>query len=57
VISVIAGIVLLITPFESIVQLALIAGGAFFVIGLCEIVASFAIRKAVGPGIEARQTR
>jgi uncharacterized membrane protein HdeD (DUF308 family) len=46
VISLLAGIVILASPFESIVTLAIVAGAWFVVIGVFEIVSSFGIRKA-----------
>jgi uncharacterized membrane protein HdeD (DUF308 family) len=46
VISLIAGIVVLASPFESIVTLAIVVGVWFVVIGVFEIVSSFGIRKA-----------
>lgn len=46
VITLIAGIVVLGSPLESIVTLALVVGVFFVVIGVFEIVASFGIRKA-----------
>jgi uncharacterized membrane protein HdeD (DUF308 family) len=46
VISLLAGIVVLASPFESIVTLAIVAGAWFAVIGVFEIASSFGIRKA-----------
>jgi uncharacterized membrane protein HdeD (DUF308 family) len=46
VISLLAGIVVLASPFESIVTLAIVVGVWFVVIGVFEIVSSFGIRKA-----------
>jgi uncharacterized membrane protein HdeD (DUF308 family) len=46
VITLLAGIVVLASPFASIVTLALVVGVWLAVIGLFEIVASFGIRKA-----------
>lgn len=46
VISLLAGIVVLASPFASIVTLALVVGVWFVVIGVFEIVSSFGIRKA-----------
>ena len=46
VISLLAGIVVLASPFASIVTLAIVAGIWFVVIGVFEIVSSFGIRKA-----------
>ena len=46
VISLLAGIVVLASPFTSIVTLAIVVGVWFVVIGVFEIVSSFAIRKA-----------
>ncbi len=46
VISLLAGIVVLASPFESIVTLALVVGVWFVVIGVFEIISSFGIRKA-----------
>jgi uncharacterized membrane protein HdeD (DUF308 family) len=46
VLSLLAGIVVLASPFASIVTLALVVGVWFAVIGLFEIVSSFRIRKA-----------
>lgn len=46
VISLIAGIVVMASPFESIWILALVVGIWLVVIGTCEIASSFAIRKA-----------
>ncbi len=45
VISLLAGIVVLASPFESIVTLAIVVGVWFVVIGVFEIVSSFGIRK------------
>jgi len=45
VISLLAGIVVLASPFESIVNLAIVVGVWFVVIGVFEIVSSFGIRK------------
>ena len=64
VISLLAGIVVLASPFESIVTLAIVVGVWFVVIGVFEIVSSFGIRKAsskarrVGPdAVSASPTR
>ncbi|WP_442791253.1 HdeD family acid-resistance protein [Mycobacterium sp. Aquia_216] len=46
VITLIAGIVVLASPFASIITLAIVVGIWFVVIGVFEIAASFAIRKA-----------
>ncbi|MGD1174332.1 HdeD family acid-resistance protein [Mycobacterium seoulense] len=46
VISLLAGIVVLASPLESIVTLALVVGVWFVVLGVFEIVSSFGIRKA-----------
>lgn len=46
VISLLAGIVILASPFASIVTLAIVVGAWFVVIGVFEIVSSFGIRKA-----------
>lgn len=46
VISLLAGIVVLASPFASIVTLAIVVGVWFVVIGVFEIVSSFGIRKA-----------
>ena len=46
VISLLAGIVVLASPFPSIVTLAIVVGVWFVVIGVFEIVSSFGIRKA-----------
>lgn len=46
VISLLAGIVVLASPFESIAILAMVVGVWFIVIGVFEIVSSFGIRKA-----------
>ncbi|WP_142282333.1 HdeD family acid-resistance protein [Mycobacterium sp. IEC1808] len=46
VISLLAGIVVLASPFDSIVTLAIVVGVWFVVIGVFEIVSSFGIRKA-----------
>jgi uncharacterized membrane protein HdeD (DUF308 family) len=46
VISLLAGIVVLASPFESIVTLAIVVGVWFVVIGVFECVSSFGIRKA-----------
>jgi uncharacterized membrane protein HdeD (DUF308 family) len=46
VITLLAGIVVLASPFASIVTLAIVAGIWFVVIGVFEIVSSFGIRKA-----------
>ncbi|ATA28811.1 putative membrane protein [Mycobacterium lepraemurium] len=46
VISLLAGIVVLALPFESIVTLAIVVGAWFVVIGVFEIISSFGIRKA-----------
>ncbi|SON63373.1 hypothetical protein MSIMFI_04903 [Mycobacterium simulans] len=45
-ISLIAGIVVLAAPFESIITLAVVVGIWFVVIGVFEIVSAFGIRKA-----------
>ena len=45
-ISLLAGIVVLASPLESIVTLAIVVGVWFVVIGIFEIVSSFGIRKA-----------
>lgn len=45
-ISLVAGIVVLSWPFDSLVTLVLVAGSWFVVIGVFEIVSSFGIRKA-----------
>ena len=46
VISLLAGIVVLASPLESIVTLALVVGVWFVILGIFEIVSSFGIRKA-----------
>lgn len=46
VISLLAGIIVLASPFESIAILALVVGAWLVVIGVFEIVSSFGIRKA-----------
>ncbi|WP_369805014.1 HdeD family acid-resistance protein [Mycobacterium sp. IS-836] len=46
VISLLAGIVVIASPFDSIITLALVVGVWFVVIGVFEIVSSFGIRKA-----------
>jgi uncharacterized membrane protein HdeD (DUF308 family) len=46
VISLLAGIVVIASPFDSIVTLAVVVGVWFVVIGVFEIVSSFGIRKA-----------
>ncbi|OIN81984.1 hypothetical protein BST29_16540 [Mycobacterium malmoense] len=46
VISLLAGIVVLASPFASIVTLAIVVGVWFIVIGVFEIVSSFGIRKS-----------
>ncbi|MGZ4526974.1 MAG: HdeD family acid-resistance protein [Mycobacterium sp.] len=46
VISLLAGIVVLASPLESIVTLALVVGVWFAILGIFEIVSSFGIRKA-----------
>ncbi len=46
VISLIAGIVVIAAPFESIITLAIVVGIWLVVIGACEIGSSFGIRKA-----------
>ncbi|BBY36723.1 membrane protein [Mycobacterium mantenii] len=46
VISLLAGIVVLASPFQSIVTLAIVVGAWFVVIGVFEIISSFGIRKA-----------
>jgi uncharacterized membrane protein HdeD (DUF308 family) len=45
-ISLLAGIVVIASPFDSIVTLALVVGIWFVVIGVFEIISSFGIRKA-----------
>lgn len=49
VISLLAGIVVIASPFDSIVTLALVVGIWFVVIGFFEIISSFGIRKASQP--------
>lgn len=46
VLSLVAGIVVLASPLESIVTLAIVVGAWFAVIGVFEIISSFGIRKA-----------
>ena len=46
ILSLLAGIVVIASPFDSIVTLALVVGIWFVVIGVFEIVSSFGIRKA-----------
>ncbi|MEB3981902.1 HdeD family acid-resistance protein [Mycobacterium sp. 663a-19] len=46
VISLLAGIIIIASPFDSIVTLTLVVGVWFVVIGVFEIVSSFGIRKA-----------
>jgi uncharacterized membrane protein HdeD (DUF308 family) len=46
VISLLAGIVVIASPFDSIITLAIVVGVWFIVIGVFEIVSSFGIRKA-----------
>lgn len=45
-ISLLAGVVVLASPFQSIVTLAIVVGAWFVIIGVFEIVSSFGIRKA-----------
>jgi uncharacterized membrane protein HdeD (DUF308 family) len=45
--SLLAGVVVLASPFASIVTLAIVVGVWFVVIGVFEIVSSFVIRKAI----------
>jgi uncharacterized membrane protein HdeD (DUF308 family) len=45
-ISLIAGVVVIASPFESIVTLAIVAGVSLIVIGVFEVVSAFGIRKA-----------
>jgi uncharacterized membrane protein HdeD (DUF308 family) len=45
VISLLAGIVVIASPFDSIITLAVVVGAWFVVIGVIEIVSSFGIRK------------
>jgi uncharacterized membrane protein HdeD (DUF308 family) len=55
-ISLLAGIIVLASPFDSIVTLAIVVGVWFVVIGVFEIVSSFGIRKAskeLGRGVSA----
>lgn len=46
VLSLLAGIVVMASPFESIVTLTIVVGAWFVVIGVFEIISSFGIRKA-----------
>ena len=46
VISLLAGIIVIASPFDSIITLAIVVGVWFVVIGVFEIVSSFGIRKA-----------
>ena len=46
VISLIAGIVVIASPFESIITLAIVVGVWLIVIGVFEVVTAFGIRKA-----------
>ncbi|MGV7249672.1 HdeD family acid-resistance protein [Mycobacterium kansasii] len=46
VVSLIAGVVVLAAPFESIITLAIVVGVWLVIIGACEIVSAFGIRKA-----------
>jgi uncharacterized membrane protein HdeD (DUF308 family) len=46
VISLIAGIVVIASPFESIITLAIVVGVWLIVIGVFEVVSAFGIRKA-----------
>jgi uncharacterized membrane protein HdeD (DUF308 family) len=46
VISLLAGIVVIASPFDSIITLAIVVGIWFVVIGIFEIVSSFGVRKA-----------
>ena len=46
VISLIAGVIVIASPFESIVTLAIVAGVSLIVIGVFEVVSAFGIRKA-----------
>ncbi|BBX73677.1 hypothetical protein BST45_02095 [Mycobacterium shinjukuense] len=45
-ISLVAGMIVMAAPFESIITLAIVVGAWFVVIGAFEIVSSFGIRKA-----------
>ena len=45
-ISLIAGVVVIASPFESIVTLAMVVGVWLIVIGVFEVVSAFGIRKA-----------
>src|ERR1700694_2123928 len=56
VISLIAGIVVIASPFASIAILAIVAGIWLIVIGVFEVVAAFGIRKAVTSGAAATPT-
>ncbi len=44
--SLLAGIVVVASPFESIVTLAIVVGAWFVVIGIFEVISAFGIRKA-----------
>lgn len=57
VISLIAGIVVMASPFESIITLAIVVGIWLVVIGVCEILSSFGIRKASKTLVETGQGR
>jgi uncharacterized membrane protein HdeD (DUF308 family) len=46
VISLIAGVVVIASPFESIITLAIVAGVCLVIIGVFEVVTAFGIRKA-----------
>ncbi|ETW25549.1 membrane protein [Mycobacterium gastri 'Wayne'] len=46
VVSLIAGVVVIAAPFESIITLAIVVGVWLVIIGACEIVSAFGIRKA-----------
>ena len=51
VISLIAGVVVIASPFESILTLAIVVGISLIVIGVFEVVSAFGIRKAAKNGV------
>jgi uncharacterized membrane protein HdeD (DUF308 family) len=56
VISLIAGIVVMVSPLESLATLALVVGIWLIVVGIFEVVSAFGIRKATNLVSEARDT-
>jgi len=53
VISLIAGVIVIASPFESIITLAIVSGIMLIAIGVSEVISAFRLRKSIKPGIQS----